>query len=154
MENNVKIVKTDGFDPLFHQLILKLDAGLTENYGILQEQYQQFNHTDDLKLVVLLKVEEAIVGCGALKEITPEKVELKRVYVDETYRGHGYGKNIVNELMNISMDLGYDRMVLETGAKQKAAIAVYRSLGFKDIEKFGPYKEMENSICMGKNLIY
>jgi putative acetyltransferase len=44
------------------------------------------------------------------------------------------------------------RLVLETGPRQLAALALYRRAGFVAIPRFGEYTHSELSLCMGKDL--
>jgi putative acetyltransferase len=41
---------------------------------------------------------------------------------------------------------------LETGDKQRAAIAFYRRRGFVEIPRFGPYIASQTSVCMQRRL--
>ena len=50
------------------------------------------------------------------------------------------------------MELGYNRMVLETGELLAESCAVYKKLGFQVIPNYGPYEDMPESLCMAKDL--
>ena len=47
---------------------------------------------------------------------------------------------------------GCRRLVLETGETLAAAMALYRKLGYRVIPNYGPYRGMDDSICMQKDL--
>jgi hypothetical protein len=47
---------------------------------------------------------------------------------------------------------GARRMVLETGAPQPEAVALYRSSGYAAIPPFGHYADSPHSIHLGKRL--
>ena len=49
-------------------------------------------------------------------------------------------------------ELGYKRMILETGELLAESCAVYKKLGFKVIPNYGPYADMPESLCMAKDL--
>jgi ribosomal protein S18 acetylase RimI-like enzyme len=50
--------------------------------------------------------------------------------------------------------LGVRRLVLETGVRQAAALALYRATGFDPIPLFGEYRlSPETSVCLGKELL-
>jgi GNAT superfamily N-acetyltransferase len=94
------------------------------------------------------------VGCGALRLIDAETAELKRMYVSPTVRGRGLGRRLVAALEAEARALGVRRLVLETGVRQAAALALYRATGFHPIPLYGEYcLSPETSICLGKELL-
>ncbi|KMS70601.1 acetyltransferase [Streptomyces viridochromogenes] len=78
--------------------------------------------------------------------------ELKRMYVIEQMRGQGLARRILAALEEDARDAGRRRMVLETGAKQPEAVALYTSSGYEPCEKFGYYRFHELSLCFAKAL--
>jgi GNAT superfamily N-acetyltransferase len=93
------------------------------------------------------------VGCGALRLLDPETAELKRMYVRRELRGTGLGRRLVAALEAEARTLGVRRLVLETGVRQVAALALYRATGFQPIPLFGEYRQSPaTSICLGKDL--
>ena len=93
------------------------------------------------------------VGCGALRLIDSETGELKRMYVTPALRGTGLGRRLVSALEAEARALGVRRLVLETGIRQAAALALYRATGFQPIPLYGEYcLSPETSVCLGKNL--
>src|SRR2546426_10534778 len=69
------------------------------------------------------------VGCGALRLLDAETAELKRMYVSPIVRGSGLGRRLVAALEAEARALGVRRLVLETGVRQAAALALYRATG-------------------------
>ena len=43
-------------------------------------------------------------------------------------------------------------LLLETGDKQRAAMAFYRRNGFREIPRYGPYVNSATSVCMQRAL--
>jgi len=96
----------------------------------------------------------APVGCGAFRFIDAETAELKRMYVDPAVRGTGLGRRLVTALEEEARALGARRLVLETGVRQSAALALYRATGFGPIPLYGEYcLSPGTSICLGKELV-
>lgn len=94
------------------------------------------------------------VGCGALRRIDGETGELKRMYVAPAARGMGLGRRLLDALEAEARALGLRRLVLETGTRQHAAIALYRATGFEPIPLYGEYlSSPETSVCLGKELL-
>lgn len=93
------------------------------------------------------------VGCGAVRLLDAETGELKRMYVAPAERGRGLGRLLVAELEAEARALGVRRLVLETGTRQHAALALYRATGFRPIPLYGEYcLSPDTSVCLGKEL--
>lgn len=102
-------------------------------------------------LVVYL--EGTAVGCGALRLLNAGTAELKRMYVSPPARGKGLGRRLVAALEAEARALGVRQLVLETGVRQAAALALYRATGFRPIPLYGEYcLSPETSVCLGKEL--
>ncbi len=81
------------------------------------------------------------VGCSAIKPRADKPTtdaELKRLYIKESYRGHGLGKDIFKASMLSAKQMGYEAVVLETlPEKMKAAQFLYKDYGFETISAYG-----------------
>jgi ribosomal protein S18 acetylase RimI-like enzyme len=75
------------------------------------------------------------------------------MYVSPKLRGTGLGRRLVAALEDEARALGVRQVVLETGVRQTAALALYRGAGFEPIALYGEYCESPNtSVCLGKTL--
>ena len=102
----------------------------------------------------LIVYQEGIpVACGAVRRLDDETAELKRMYVSPAVRGQGLGRRLVAALETEARALGARRLILETGIRQTAALALYRATGFQPIPLYGEYLHSPaTSICLGKEL--
>jgi putative acetyltransferase len=93
------------------------------------------------------------VGCGALRLLDADTAELKRMYVCPEARGQGIGRRLLGALEAEARAFGVRRLVLETGVRQAAAMALYQATGFRPIPLFGEYRlSPDTSVCLGKDL--
>jgi putative acetyltransferase len=87
--------------------------------------------------LLLAKEDDLIAGCIALRKIGDGIGEMKRLYVRSEFRGQGLGRLLTEALLREARDIGYSRMRLDTiPGKMDQAIALYRSLAFRDIEPY------------------
>ncbi|MEE9406515.1 MAG: GNAT family N-acetyltransferase [Polaribacter sp.] len=148
----MKVIRTNSENKDFKNLVKQLDAYLKITDGDEHDFYNQFNHIDVLKNVVVFYIDEIAVGCGAIKKFDNASVEVKRMFVSEEKRGSGIAQNILTELEIWAKELGYKKCVLETGKRQIEAVNFYKKCKYNVIPNYGQYKGMENSVCFEKQL--
>lgn len=76
-------------------------------------------------------------GCVGLRELDATTAEMKRLYVRSSARGTGLGRKLALAVLAEARERGYQRVVLDTvKGTMDAAIALYRSLGFREIAPY------------------
>lgn len=85
---------------------------------------------------ILAFVDNNPCGIGCLKSINEEIGEIKRMYVDPSYRKIGAGQAILESLLNKAKEAGYKKVRLDSPKFMEAAHSLYRSAGFKDISVY------------------
>jgi putative acetyltransferase len=75
-------------------------------------------------------------GCVALRPLEGETCELKRLFVRSEWRGRGLGRILTITAIERARSIGYKKIKLDTVPSMAEAIALYRSLGFRDTDPY------------------
>lgn len=76
------------------------------------------------------------VGIGAMRALPDGSAEMKRMYLRPAARGTGAGRALAVAIIEAARAAGYPRMRLDTQASFVPAVALYRSLGFRDTPRY------------------
>jgi GNAT superfamily N-acetyltransferase len=88
---------------------------------------------------LLIKVDEEIVGMGALEEFSESIGEIKLMYVKPEHRGKGIGGKILAKLIETAKEMGFNKVRLHSTGYMISAHKLYYSFHFSDCE---PYFEL------------
>ncbi len=146
----ITLIRTNSTDKDFIQLVKELDAFLAITDGEDHAFYNQFNQLDTIKHTLVAFVNETPVACGAIKKFDATTVEIKRMFTSEKARGKGIATKILLELEKWASELGFKRCILETGIRQVEAIGLYKKNNYKQIDNYGQYAGVEESVCFEK----
>ncbi|MGB6876533.1 MAG: GNAT family N-acetyltransferase [Candidatus Acidiferrales bacterium] len=87
------------------------------------------------RLLVAFEGDE-VAGSGALRRLEGDVCEMKRLYVRPEHQGKAIGAGLARALIEQAREAGYTRMRLDTMPSMARAIAMYRSLGFREIDAY------------------
>lgn len=90
----------------------------------------------DAKVFLVATLRGEPVGCGALKAAGPTTTEIKRMWVAPATRGLGVGRRVLSELEARAAADGARTVRLDTNGTLVEAIAMYRSAGYAEVERF------------------
>lgn len=95
-----------------------------------------------------------LLGCGALRHLSPHEGELKSMRTAEAARGLGVGRRMLQHILAQARGRGYRRLWLETGIGPgfEPARTLYASAGFTLCGPFGDYREDPWSVFMRLDL--
>ena len=96
---------------------------------------------------VVAYVNEQPLACGSIRPYEADVAEVRRMYVRREHRRAGLARSVLTHLIAAARELGYARLVLETGSRQTAAMRFYEAAGFTRIAPFGKHVDDPTSVC-------
>ena len=92
-------------------------------------------------LLLVARLRDEPVGCGALCFIDGEPDQVKRMWVARSARGLGLGRRLLTELEQRVRERGGSAIRLETNRRLTEAISLYQSAGYVEVPPYNdePY---------------
>jgi GNAT superfamily N-acetyltransferase len=86
-------------------------------------------------------LEREVVAIGALKRVSSNAAEVKRMRVRPGLQGRGYGQAILDALHRSAAGLGYTTLHLDTTVQQRVARRLYLKNGYREVGRgsVGPF---------------
>jgi GNAT superfamily N-acetyltransferase len=126
-------------DPDVQRLAADQQAGLRARYDGQGEPGTPPSAAD-ISLVLVARDDDGVaLGCGALRALSDDVAEVKRMYVVPSARGRGIARAVLTGLEDAARDRGWTTLRLETGPQQPEAIGLYTRAGYRPIAAFGRY---------------
>jgi putative acetyltransferase len=142
MEETLKIV--DAHDPerlddireLFSEYVKSLGFGL--DFQDYEREYEELpgEYAPPEGRLLLATYGSKTAGCVALRRFAGTDCEMKRLYVRPEFRGKGIGKALAVFVIEAANKVGYKRIMLDTVPSMVEALALYRSLGFRERDPY------------------
>jgi GNAT superfamily N-acetyltransferase len=87
------------------------------------------------------ELEGEVVAMGAIKRVSPDAAEVKRMRVRPDLQGRGYGQAMLDSLHRNAAGLGYTTLHLDTTVQQRAARRLYLKNGYREVGRgsVGPF---------------
>ena len=79
----------------------------------------------------VVEIDGQIVGMFGIESRSDDSTELRRMYLDRSYRGRGIAQLMLQCAEAHARDLGFSKLILSTAEVQEAAIAFYRKSGYQ-----------------------
>jgi GNAT superfamily N-acetyltransferase len=87
-------------------------------------------------IFLVVRVDDRVLGCGALRTETGGIGEIRRMWISSELRGQGAGRALLAALEDQAVQLGCERVRLDTAAELHEARALYASAGYVEIPAY------------------
>jgi len=88
--------------------------------------------------LLLAFLREECAGCIAVRPLSGDVCEMKRLYVRPRWRGLGIGGRLIEAVLSEARRAGYRAIRLDTLPSMTAARGIYEALGFRAIAPYYP----------------
>jgi len=133
-----KISEINVYSEEIYLFVSKLINQLTVRQNVFsRETFNEILKMPNVHLFVMQDDNEILVGTttvGIYSTPTGKKAWIEDVVIDETARGKGYGKKIVEHVINFVRNLGVNKLSLTSNPSRIAANNLYKTLGFEKYE--------------------
>jgi GNAT superfamily N-acetyltransferase len=126
-------------EPLLAGLGDEYDTRYGENIEMTRASADEFDPPVGL-FIALLDGSTTVAG-GGFRRHDATTCEVKRMWTSPHYRRRGLATRVLGALEEAARDVGYARVILETGPLQPEAEALYAERGYSRIEVYGHYPE-------------
>lgn len=121
------------FEQYFAELGERFETGFDPALSISAEAHELVPPTG---VLLIARLRQEPVGCGALKFHPDAPSEIKRMWVSPQARGLGLGRRLLQELEHAARAAGATVLHLETNRTLLEAIGLYRRSGYQEVEAF------------------
>lgn len=94
------------------------------------------HYGEPIGVLLLVQSDDQFVGCAGLRPLEPGVGEIKRLYLRKEARGKGWGRQLLDKLIEIARTKNYQTLKLDTLPSMQAAMGLYQSAGFKEITAY------------------
>ena len=118
---------------------LHLDIPGTAYFDPELDRLSAYYHRDPAKRVYFIALDEVgqVTGGVGIAEFDgiEDCAELQKLYLDDSVKGKGYGKQLLLLAEDWARSVGYRKLYLETHTNLSVALKLYEKMGFHPIEK-------------------
>ena len=145
---------TDGKDQDFQSFGLKTEEYYNQIVGGADNRkaFMPYNISDSVTHVLIAYDGDTAVGCAGLKPYSWNSAEIKRVWVEPSYRRSHIAQEMMNRLEKKALESGFNQLILQTREIMTGAVRLYIKLGYHCIQNYPPYDNLDGAICFAKEL--
>ena len=125
-----------GYLIFLHGMLYAEEYGWDHTFeGYVAEPLAEFaKFHKDRERIWIVERAGTVAGSIGIVEATPENAQLRWFLLHPDLRGHGLGKNLIEQALQFCKDCHYSLVFLWTTSELRAAASLYRSHGFQLVE--------------------
>lgn len=133
-------MKIIDYSPLHRDIFRDLNLEWIEKYFEIEEPDRRCLDNPDEYIIqpggaiLLAQSEGRVLGACALIKCGERRFELAKMAVSPSARGRGIGMQLGLAAIARARELGAEMIYLDSNTKLKAALALYRKLGFRRVD--------------------
>ncbi|HKO76289.1 MAG TPA: GNAT family N-acetyltransferase [Flavobacterium sp.] len=134
-----------------YAIIEELSQNLYERFGSDgKNSFTDWEYNNPKFVFVIAELNAEIVGCGAIRPLSKNEGEVKRMFAK--YPRKNIGQSILSFLETKAKELGYEKLVLETRVKNEEACSFYLKSNYIKTPNYGKYVNRLDAVCFQKTL--
>jgi ribosomal protein S18 acetylase RimI-like enzyme len=119
--------------------LASMNAAFNDSLETSEQIAQRLADPHRVETPIIAELDDEIVGFAAVRLVPcvfypAPHAELTELFVEPGYRRRGIGRALLLHAERLALDGGADELVLLTGFTNQAAQALYRSLGYEDLD--------------------
>jgi len=134
----IKRVRGDAAEAV--AIVRAMEDWVTENFGPTTPDRTSTVRPEEMVppegVFVLVVDGGRVVAGGGVRRLGPGVGEIKRMFVVPDARGQGHARRLLEGLEEAAVDLGYERLRLDTAQSMTTAMGLYRRSGYVDIPDY------------------
>ena len=128
------------------QLFSEYDDYMIHFLGDDKKYYTRYSKKEHLEKVWIAYVDNLPVGCIAFRRKAAGVGEVKRLFIQQDYRGRGISKVLLKTVADFAEREDCHTLYLDTRITLQPAFFIYRAFGFRVVFQEGPYIQMEKKL--------
>jgi N-acetylglutamate synthase-like GNAT family acetyltransferase/DNA-binding MarR family transcriptional regulator len=134
----IKRVKMIPYKPVHKHAFIDLNLEWLKKYFEVEPHDEKLLFNPDEEIIekggdiLIATYNEEIIGTAAILKVNTRVCELTKMAVTEKLQGHGIGHRLLESVMAIAREKGYQKLILLTSPRLKNAMSLYKSFGFKE----------------------
>lgn len=143
----MNIIPAKTTDESVLHLFSEHDDYMIDFLGDDKKYYTRYSESENIEAVWVVVEDDISAGCIAYRKKEEGIGEVKRLFLEERYRGRGIAGELLKTVENYAKEQGCRKLFLDTRITLEPAVSLYRAFGFEVVFQQGLYVQMEKNIA-------